>query len=431
MTLKYYDAYRKGSYSKKPKDSYINDFSAMMAHSFDNAANIFYNEIEFELNYGSNEFIMIPEIRVDSVTDYNTSMLVNSDEYKIFIFKPDFPTPTYGMKFRWGEDYWLVINTDNTKNMAVSCEVRRCNNVLRFFDENGNKIYEPCIMDTTLRFTNNIDTPPITTGKEEQKIWCQRNSRTTTIKPNDKFLFGAPNQRYAIRLYAGGMKNELNTHTMDDTSPTLTEFYFQHYQINPEYDDLENGFANAYMHNFSISIDNIISDLAVGTSGSLSATVMKNGKVIDKPVIWKSSDETILEISEVGEYISLAEGEVTVTVSMEDNDSVFENMVVKISNEPVEDDYSIDISPDQYYILQGNQLEYSCYLYKNGIKQNDEFEFIDYSSNVPRENYSINVIDGNHFIVKNYKMFVNYPIIVRCKDGEHVKDVEIKLRGLF
>ena len=24
---------------------------------------------------------------------------------------------------------------------------------LRFFDENGNKIYEPCIMDTTLRFT--------------------------------------------------------------------------------------------------------------------------------------------------------------------------------------------------------------------------------------------------------------------------------------
>ena len=40
MTLKYYDAYRKGSYSKKPKDSYINDFSAMMAHSFDNAANI-------------------------------------------------------------------------------------------------------------------------------------------------------------------------------------------------------------------------------------------------------------------------------------------------------------------------------------------------------------------------------------------------------
>ena len=31
----------------------------------------------------------------------------------------------------------------------------------------------------------------------------------------------------AIRLYAGGMKNELNTRTMDDNSPTLTEFYFQ------------------------------------------------------------------------------------------------------------------------------------------------------------------------------------------------------------
>ena len=134
MTLKYYNAYSKGSYTKRPKDSYINDFSAIMAHSFDNAANIFYNEIQFEIDYGSNEFITIPEVRVDSVTDYNTSMLVNSDEYKIFIFKANFPSPEYGMKFKWGEDYWLVINVSNKKNMAVSCEVRRCNNVLRFFD---------------------------------------------------------------------------------------------------------------------------------------------------------------------------------------------------------------------------------------------------------------------------------------------------------
>ena len=106
-------------------------------------------------------------------------------------------------------------------------------------------------------------------------------------------------------------------------------------------------------------------------------------------------------------------------------------MIVQILEEPAEDNYIIDISPDQYYILQNNELEYSCYLYKNGIKQDDEFNFVDYSVNVPRENYSIEVIDGNHFIVKNKKMYMSNPLIIKCFSGEHIKEIEIKLRGLF
>ena len=431
MTLKYYNAYSKGSYSKRPKDSYINDFSAIMAHSFDNAANIFYNEIQFEIDYGSNEFVTIPEVRVDSVTDYNTSMLVNSDEYKIFIFKANFPSPEYGMKFKWGEDYWLVINVTNKKNMAVSCEVRRCNNVLRFFDENGNKIYEPCIMDTTLRFTNNIDTPPITTGKQEQKIWCQRNSRTTTIRPNDKFLFGAPNQRYAIRLYAGGMKNELNTKTMDDASPSLTEFYFQHYQINPEYDDLENGFANAYLNDFKVTIDNENTVLKTNQTGKLSATVTKNGNIIDKTVTWKSSNTEVLTIDDEGNYSTLTEGEATITVSMTDNDSITSSINIKVENEPIPDSYEINVSPDRDYILQDTTVKYDCYLYLNGEKTDEEFEFIDISENVPRSKYKVQVNDGNHFTVQNFGMYMNYPVIVKCVSGEHIKNIEITLRGLY
>ena len=90
---------------------------------------------------------------------------------------------------------------------------------------------------------------------------------------------------------------------------------------------------------------------------------------------------------------------------------------------------NITISVSQSRIPKIGQEKVKYIVYRREFET--EFEFIDYSSNVPRENYSINVIDGNHFIVKNYKMFVNYPIIVRCKDGEHVKDVEIKLRGLF
>ncbi len=229
-----------------PSESYKEDYNAIVDLTFDNALNVFYGDsedaIEFEYEYGSNIFEKVPIARVDSVVNFNTGIMVG-DDFKIFEFKPDFPQLSYGMKFRWKNSYWLVINTNNYESVSVTAEVRRCNNVLRFFNKDGNKVYEPCIIDNILRFTNNVDNPPITTGNNEIKIWCQRNSRTTELRPNDRFLFGTPNQRLSMRIVGGGIKNFLNTISEDENSPTIIEFYMEHYQIGVN-DDLVNGFAN-------------------------------------------------------------------------------------------------------------------------------------------------------------------------------------------
>src|SRR5574344_94640 len=296
MSLKYYNATDKIR-QPNPKASYYADYAAIMDFGFDNAPNVVYDEVEYEQTYGENDFVTLDRVRVDTILDYNTGIILG-DDYKNVVFAPDFPIqPYYGMKFRWKDSYWLVINTNSYASMATSAEVRRCNNVLRFFDNNGERIYEPCILDYTLRFANNEDTMTITVGNGEQKVWCQRNKRTSQIQANDRFLFGTPEQRVAFRLYGGGTKNYLNGVTLDDNSPTITEFYLDHYEINPLFDDLENGFADAYLNEVTIKINNLSSSLSICESDVLEASVYKGSvEIADTDIVWSTSDDSILDI---------------------------------------------------------------------------------------------------------------------------------------
>ena len=163
MSLKYYDAAQKIR-QPNPKASYYADYNAILDFSFDNAPNVVYDEVEYEQTYGENDFVKINKVRVDTIFNYNTGIILG-DDYKTFIIAPDFPvTPYYGMKFRWQGSYWLVINTNSYASIANTAEVRRCNNVLRFFDNDGSRIYEPCILDYTLRFANNEESMEIIVG---------------------------------------------------------------------------------------------------------------------------------------------------------------------------------------------------------------------------------------------------------------------------
>lgn len=429
MSMKYYKA-SQSIRNTNPTKAYYDDFVAISNQTFDNAPNVKYNEIEYEVHYGTRDFKPIPMVRVEPVVNYNTGVQVG-DDFQIFIFTPDFPEPYYGMKFKWGKNYYLVINVDKGSGLSTSAEVRRCNNTLRFFDENGNKIYEPCILDQVLRFTNNNDTMTIVTGKAEQYIWCQRNSRTVKLKPNDRFLFGVPEQRIGFRLYAGGFGNSLNTITGDDNSPTLTQFYVEEYEINYQEDDIENGFANAERFNYSIDISENNTYLNVGTSMNLNAVVYNGKNIVDKEVIWESTDENIATISN-NQITGISPGEVSVIVKMVDNESVRGEIIINILDSQAGDNYDILINPDIDYVLEKEEITINASLYKNGIIQENSLNIVDVSEGVPKDNYSI-VIDGNSFTIKNKFKYLKNKVKVQCSydDENIVKVFEFTLRGLY
>lgn len=429
MSLKYYEAANKIR-QPNPKASYYADYAAIMDLGFDNAPNVVYDEIEYEQTYGENDFAFINKVRVDTVLNYNTGIIL-SDDYKTFIFAPDFPVePYYGMKFRWKGSYWLVINTNTYASMTVTAEVRRCNNVLRFFDANGQKVYEPCIMDYTLRFANNEDTREIIVGNGEQKVWCQRNKNTVTIKANDRFLFGTPEQRVAFRLYGGGTKNYMNGVTMDDNSPTITEFYVDHYEINPLFDDIENGFANAYLNEVTINIGDTINALNINESEVLEATAYKGSKELTEVnIVWSTSDEAVVEIVD-NIATAKALGDVVLTATIEGTD-ITSSVNISVVEEPTEDVYELIVDPNVTYVLQNKSQQFSVNLYKNGIKQADEVTFTDLSTGIPSGKYVITGGDNNTFTLTNQGMYMGSPVIVRCSCGSYSIELSIKLRGLY
>lgn len=427
MAMKYYNA-TQAFRTTNPTKAYRDDFVAISEQTFDNAPNVKYNEIEYEVHYGKRDFKPIPMVRVEPVVNYNTGIQVG-DDYQVFIFTPDFPEPYYGMKFKWGRNYYLVINVDKGSGLSTSAEVRRCNNTLRFFDENGNKIYEPCILDQVLRFTNNNDTMTIVTGKAEQYIWCQRNSRTIKIKPNDRFLFGVPEQRIGFRIYAGGFGNSLNTITGDDKSPTLTQFYVEEYEMNYQTDDIENGFANAERFEYSIDISENNTYFDVGATAELNATVYRGKEVVDEKIHWCSSNDEVVSIED-NKLTALAPGEVTLSAIMVDNKHVFGSITVTVLESSAEPNYDILINPDINYVLENEEIAITATVYKNGIAQDYPIEIVDISEEVPRNNYKIMVKD-NTFTIINKKKFLSNPIKIRCSYNDIFKEFEFTLRGLY
>lgn len=429
MALKYYDAAAKIR-QPNPKASYYADYAAMMDLGFENAPNVVYDEIEYEATYGEEDFITIPRVRVDTILNYNTGIILG-DDYKTFVFAPEFEIqPYYGMKFRWQGSYWLVINTNSYASLPVSAEVRRCNNVLRFFNEKGERVYEPCIMDYTLRFANNEDTMTIAIGNGEQKVWCQRNSRTQLIQPNDRFLFGTPEQRVAFRLYAGGVKNYLNGVTMDDLSPTITEFYVDHYEINPLFDDLENGFANAYLNEVTIALNNVEPKMNIGDKDVVSAIVKRGNTILDNINIeWLSSDNDVVSVSD-GVITANALGDAVITATISDT-NISTTAQVSVVEEEVDDVYELLVSPDKDYVLQGVSETFVVDLYKNGVKQPDVVTFADLSMGIPVGKYTITSDVQNTFTLTNKGMYMGAPVIVRCVSGSHELTLYIRLRGLY
>lgn len=432
MALKYSNAFRD---NQTPREFYEELNVNVYNQSFENANNYYgvssSTPVEYEFPYGSEQWHRV-EARVDGIVLSNTG-LKSGNDYKNFIFKPDFTLNIlYGTKFRWKDNIWLVQNTDNmTSDTSKSCVVVRCNNVLRYYDDYGNKIYEPCHSDETVRFTRNNPNLDIPTSKGEYVIVVQRNKNTKLIKPNDRFLFGTPDQRMCVRIYGSGIRNYINSYTNDENSNSLTFLYGEHYQYDEVLDDLENGFTNAYSNQFSIVVEPEIITYQLGTTTQLKANVYKNKNVIDSKVNWSSDNTDVISIDDSGNLKAISVGSANVMASLEKNTKVYTTLSITIEDINTADNFVVQISPNITYLLQESNQIFEVYLYNKGIKLTDTISIKDVSIGVPRQSYDFKVIDGNHFSVTNKEMFMEKPVIVRCDSSNYNNKIEIELRGLW
>ena len=302
---------------------------------------------------------------VPTVSDTSTGMKDVRDFNKL-IFKDITHTVKRGLMYKFDNCYWLVHSYSEYDGVVQDCGIRRCNNFLRMIDPlNGSVFSIPCVVDYDMAASTVKVTKYILTPNNHAVVLVQGNQDTLRLfKTNTRFILsGRP-----FKLY--GYQNAVE-YSAEEQSSTLLYLDLYLDEIR-DGDDIENSIAENEIYNYSIFVNSKDLILSAGSSGSLSANVLLNGKEVERSIYWKSSDNDIVSIDMNGDYILNGEiGQVaTITAYLDGNEKVFDSINITVGEQG--EDISILLNPSFDKIRQYSTINFNIEVYYNGnlIKDN-------------------------------------------------------------
>jgi hypothetical protein len=408
--------------------SWIREFQAINDDQFYNSSDVF--TISEETSFASGSLTNV-DVRINTVIDPATGLKLG-DSYKKLIFRQSHSPVGIGYLFYFNENYWISFNANSIKSLVNDAVIRRCNNVLRWTDINGNTYQEFCSIDPDFGgYDDNIkkDTP-VTPGKS-LTLYTQLNDKTKTIYAGQRFLFGRLDGEWnAFYTLGNAVRNFLNQKTTDNTSGQLLYLELGSHYINLDTDDLVLGIADKYKNSYVISASPVAISGSVGGSMQIYPTLTLNGDPISKPISYLSSASTIATVSGSGLVTFISTGSCNITTYMTNNTSASAITSVTISASAVSS-YEIRVTPNIGYILEGNTTTFTVYGYIGGVVQADTFTFSLANANVPTNHYTKTDIGGNSFSIENLEKYQDYPLLINLVSGTNSKQISIELIGSF
>lgn len=346
---------------KKPHDAYLNQLQALINERWENSTQTIFTVYQ-QTDIGSTEWIEVP-MSIDTAIDIGTG-LKKGDDFKVFSHKNISSDLKLGLMYRTEEDYWVCINTNGYASPTNSCEVRRCNNVMKWVDPDTGCINEQwCVIDYELSSPRPSKDKDIIVADGHIVIIVQGNDLTRSIRKNQRFIFNG----LAFKVSAFQS-------TLDEDNATFHSnlLYIDLYadMLQPS-DDVINGIANATDYQYAIELQPDITEQIDGFEGQIVATVTCNGEVVDRDVEWAGNE--FVTISEDGSYTLNGDvGEVAIiTASLAGNPVIKDSCSVRIVD-VIDDVFDIVIDPLFTEVRQSLPQTFSVYLYKNGIRQDDD-----------------------------------------------------------
>jgi len=411
-----------------PKDSYTELFQETLDRQFYNASN-WYN-IQEETYIGSGEYKYI-DVRISHVINTETGLKLG-DDWKTLYFKNITHNTEMGKYYIFDNNTWLTINKEFNKNLVGICTIRRCNNTLRWIDEETGAYYEePCSVEDPIKEPRNYFTQgspfPIPGGFLH--IHTQLNDNTNLIKPNQRFLFGNSNHWSGWKVVGVGINDFRNEKTYDiDSSKVLTLDLVANF-INEEIDDITNGIADVNTNLYTLTINNSSIEGSPGTTYQLSAEITYNGRTIDRTITWSTTNSNVANVDSNGLVTFVSTGACIITATIYENPAG-DTCGVTVTNTPGSN-YEITISPDTNYILEGLSGTYSVYLHENGVQLSNIFVCSCSGNDVPITNYSFAQTDNNHFSASNITRDDSSYLTINCTSGSYIKNFNIYLKGAW
>ena len=381
-----------------PKEQSLTFFQRTLQEQFYNATNWF--TIGEEQNAGTQVYTDV-DVRVTHLINAETGLKLG-DDWKHLAF-PDVSHNIFqGMRFSFDNNIWVVINLEQFKTISPACGVRRCNNVLRWIDEATGIYYqEPIALEYLIKESRDSQGSPFMTPGGFIKGYLQYNNTTKKLKPNQRFLFGEPGHWTCFKIVGTGLNDMHDSHTFDNDCTKLLYMDLVTAYTNDETDDLINGIADAFTYPYTIKINQSSIQSYPGSIIQLSATVTYNNNIVNRNLVWSSSNTRIATITSGSGLLSLlTSGSCLISAQIENNDSAIATCPVTVSASPTSNSY-ISITPNLNYILEGATRTYSVYLYTDGVQKANIFTFSCSGSNVPSTSYVFTPINGNSFSVTN------------------------------
>jgi hypothetical protein len=414
MGCMHYDYMRKLIH--KPHDRYLSDLQNLINDRWTNSTQTIFNVL-IETEIGSQQYEPI-DVSVDTGVDIGTGFK-KGDDFKVFSFRDITLNIPIGTMFKTEEDYWLCVNSNGFASPTNSCEVRRCNNIMKWIDPYSGKLYEQyCIIDYEMSSPRPRRDKDVVVADGHIFVIVQGSELTRSIEKNQRFIFnGQPYKFSAVQSLL-----DTNGELMPDTLLYM-DMYLD--VIQPD-DDLINGIANVNDYQYNINIQQDVQFQTNGYNGQLVATSSLNGEVVRRDIEWSGNEYVI--VNQDGSYtLNGNNGDVAViTAAFKDNSSIFAQCSISIIDESVEDNVII-IEPLITEVRQREPVSFTVYLCQNGIKQ--DTPVICNTSGADNTCFSI-VRDGNIFTLSTIKVTTT-PLELTFTVGDIHKTINVMLKALF
>lgn len=402
--------------NRTPHQRYTEHMQALINNRWKNSTQTSF-KVWQEEPYASGEWKRT-QVSIDTAIDIGTGFK-KGDDFKVFSHRDISKEIALGTMFKSERDYWLTINTNAYASTINSCEVRRCNNTLKWINpENGFVHKQMCCVDYEYSSPQPSKDKDVVVASGHIFVLVQGNDLTRSLRKNQRFIFNG--QAFKLMAWQTLLNDEANK---ENSNLLYLDLYLD---LEKPSDDLVHNVADANDYVYSIDIDPDFVEQVNGFEGKVSATVELNGEVVDRELVWSGNKH--VEVNEDGTYklIGNVGDEAIISVHIDGNPDLVESHTITIVDS-LQDNYEIVVSPMFDEVRQKLPQAFSVYLYNNGVRLDDAVDC--QVSGLDTSYYSF--IQNDHDFELSAKKISQKPLTLTFSVGAITKDIGVTLKPFF
>lgn len=371
------------------------------------------------------KFVNNPECWVSTVLDVTTGMVKNSDDYRSLYFKNIDHEVGRGRYFKWLDNYWIVYETTTHELETIStCNIRRCNNWLKWLTDKGEVIQYPCVIEGDLTSANAQVAKTITQANSHINVIVQGNKDTLSIMKNARVMFN----HNVYKFYA--INNYMQVDYVDDNAPLLFMDFYLDMEIDE--DNVAENLADDLRNQYHVECN--IGQLSgqIGDNGVIIPKVYHNNHTIDNARIeFISNDDNIITVDEEGNYVMKNNGEAVITVQILGNELSKIDIPIIVSDVP-QLTYSIIVTPLVSQLRKGLSVTLSAKIVDNLNQEVIDVITLTPSGTDNNDNYTlIDNGDNTWLLTNNLQSAIPLTLTFSNTTYDVETSMDIQLRAMF